>query len=208
MFEKWGKIFAQCHPLLLYAAICSPLVLACTALWVQNNELRELERNFQEAKKKEQFVLMQQAQRDRFLERYSHCNPYFINKHIESLPLLQREKTKLQTALNSPFLFQQNPLHKRWEQILENQISFAETDIRTMEKVKEVDEHLRQSVQVDEEDLKKLLCLIEDCPIGTHTPLLHCPQMIIKKLHIKKRLTSVETETFDLEMDLLKREFQ
>src|SRR5438105_6098950 len=183
MFEKWGKIFSKCHPLVLYSAISLPLILAFLFLWFEHQELTELEFRFLEAKRKEQMVLLKQEKRNRFLERYCNFDPYFISKHVESLPLLQREKGQLETLLQSKFLFDQNPIQKRMEQILENQISFAETNVRTMEKVKEVDEHLRACVKVDEENLKALLCLIEDCPIGSHTPLPHCPQMLIKKLH-------------------------
>ena len=73
--------------------------------------------------------------------------------------------------------------------------------------MKEVEEKQRHPVQMDESDLKQILSLIEDLPVDSFLPSAGSPQLLIKEFRLKKQETPLHTEVFEVEMDLLKREF-
>lgn len=60
---------------------------------------------------------------------------------------------------------------------------------------------------MDESDFKKLLSLIEDVPLDSNLPLPDSPQMIITDLILKKSAKILNREILEVEMKILKREF-
>ena len=70
--------------------------------------------------------------------------------------------------------------------------------------MKEVDEKQRYPVQMDESDLKQILSLIEERQTSGRYKR---PQILIKTFTLKKCETPLQTEVFEVEMALLKREF-
>jgi hypothetical protein len=60
---------------------------------------------------------------------------------------------------------------------------------------------------MDENDLKTILSLIEDIPVDSALPSKSSPQILIKDFRLKKQETSLQTSVFEVQMDLLKREF-
>lgn len=208
--ERVGKIcFYQLRPSFFYSLILLPVILSILYLFFQSVELFELQSNFNQSLEKGRVALERKALHDRFLKRYNHADPYFLDQQIESLLFLENESKEIRSLIQHPAVARVNLLEERLQFLLgeENRISFIEQNIRTSQNVKETEEKQRHPVQVDQKDLQKLLAILEDLNLGEHTPPDQTPQILIQNFHLQRQTTSLETEVFSLEMSLLKREF-
>jgi hypothetical protein len=209
-FERCGKLFfSQIRPFFLLLLVLFPPLLSALFLFFQHTQLQELEERFAAASRKGRVALSRKTQKERFLQRYASSNPYFIDQQIETLSFLQNERRHLESLLNHPALIRKEAIQQRLSFILsdENKLAFTEENIRTSSQMAEVDEKQRHPIQVDEEDLQRLLALIEDLRIGDHLPSKQSPQLLIRDFKLKKQQTALQTDVFELEMELLKREF-
>lgn len=206
--EKCGQLFfLRIRPVFFFALIVLPLIFVSIVLSHQSNELQDLEERFRKALRKERIALEKKGRKERFLKRYSNVNPYFIDQQIESIPLLQKERQKLTSLLNHPAFPESSDIRERLQFLDHNRLLFTEGKIEVSSQMKEVEEKQKHRVQMDAADLKRVLSLVEDLSIDTFSPTLQSPQLLIKELHIKKQQTPLHTEVFEVDMDLIKREF-
>jgi hypothetical protein len=206
--EKCGKFFfLQMRPPFFFILVIFPLIMAALFLSKGSRELQDLEARFAGAARKERLAMDRKARKELFLKRYSMANPYFLDQHIESFPLLQKERQKLESLLYHPAFPESQPIKNRLAQLAENRLAFKEERIEASSQMKEVEEKQRHPVQMDESDIKQILSLIEDVPVENYLPAAGCPQILIKELLLKKHETQFHTEVSEVEMDLIKREF-
>lgn len=206
--EKCGKyFFFKMRPLFFFVLILFPLLGASFYIFLVSKRVEELEDRFRSAQKKEKLAFQRKEMKEKFLARYSNPDPYFLDRQIESFHPLTREETKLLSLQNHPAYPESSSLEERLVFIRENKLAFIEDKISLEKEMKETEERQRAPIQVDESDLKKLLCLIEDLPDGEAT-FERRPQILIKEFRMKKVETPLETETFEVKMDLIKREFK
>ena len=207
--ERCGKLFfSQMRPLFFYILTLFPLISSVAFLILQNMSIQDMEERFTQAIGKGKIATDRKAKKDRFLLRYSQAEPYFLDHQIESLTFLQKEKDRLSSLLSHPALPDKAALKERLAYIEgeQNRLVFTEENIRTSAQVIETDEKQRFPIQIDEDDLQKLLSLIEDMPVGNHFSARQGPQLIVRDLKLKK-ISPLQTEVFEAEFDLLKREF-
>ena len=206
--EQCGQFFfSRMRPSFFFAFCLFPLFMAAILLFMEHGQLQDLEMRFANAAHKEKLSVARRGRKDRFLQRYGHADPYFLDQKIESFALLQKEAKKLESLLNHPAFPESLSLKERLAFLKENRFSFAEENIRVSTQIKEVEEKQRHPVQMDESDLKNILSLIEDVPIESSLPSKNSPQIVIKDFRLKKQETSLQTPVFEVEMDLIKREF-
>ncbi len=208
--ERWGKqLFTKISLPLFYILMLSPLLFTAALIYMEKSAFQELEDRFSAAVRKGKLAMERKAKKERFLHRYSHPDPYFLDQEIESLVFLRKEKERLQSLLHHPALPRKEPIQERLSYLAgsDNRLSFIEENIRSSNRIKETEERQRHPVQLDEEDLQRLLSLIEDLPIGSFSPLKQSPQLLIRDLKLKKLTTPLLTSVFEMELDLLKREF-
>jgi hypothetical protein len=207
-FETCGQwLFSRIRPAFFFALTAFPLLAATLFIFFEKGNLQELEERFAAAARKEKIALERKFRKERFLERYSHVDPYFLDQQIESFPLLQAERERLDSLLHHPAFPESEALKERLRSLSNNHLAFTEGNIRTSAQMKEVDERQRHPVQMDETDLQKILSLLEDVPIESHLPSNNSPQILIKELRLKKQETSLHMQVVEVDMDLLKREF-
>lgn len=207
-FEKCGQFFfSRIGPVVFVFLIVTPILATGLFIFLEKSSLQTLEKRFAIAARKEKIAFEKRARKERFINRYSHADPYFLDQQIEAFPLLQAEKEKLESLLHHPAFPESVALKERLQFLNNNRLAFTEENIRTSSQIKEIDEHLRHSVQMDDKDLQKILSLIEDVPIGSNLPSNTSPQIIIRDLRLKTPQTSLQTQVFEVDMDLLKREF-
>ncbi|HSX10341.1 MAG TPA: hypothetical protein VLF94_01305 [Chlamydiales bacterium] len=207
-FEKCGLIFfSRTRPLFFFALAVFPILAAALFIFMEKSKLQELEGRFAAAARKEKIAFERKARKERFIHRYSHADPYFLDQKIEAFPLLQAEKERLSSLLHHPAFPDSEVLKERLRFLTDNRLAFAEENIQTSSQMKEIDEKQRRTVEMDESDLQKILSLLEDTPIGPYLPPNDSPQILIKELHLKKHETPLQTQVFEVDMDLLKREF-
>jgi hypothetical protein len=94
--------------------------------------------------------------------------------------LLQNERQKLQSLLYHPAFPESQAIKNRLALLNENKLAFTEEKIEVSSQMKEVEEKQRYPVQMDENDLKQILSLIEDVPIENYLPVEKSPQLMIK----------------------------
>ena len=206
--EKWGQIcFGRMRPLFFFTGLLLPLLGIALFLFFEFGRLYDLEERFARAARKEKLARERKSRKDRFFQRYSHADPYFLDRQIESFPLLQAEQQRLEKLLHHPAFLESQKLQERLAFLRENRLAFTEENIATSPQMKEVEEKQRHPVQMDENDLKKILSLIEDVSIDSILPATNSPQILIKEFQLKKQKTVLQTEVFQIEMDLIKREF-
>jgi hypothetical protein len=133
-------------------------------------------------------------------------DPHYLDKHVETLNFLLPEVKKLEA-------FQME--HPEDEQIAkrllslkatQNRLTFSEEQIRTNELFREVEEKQQRPIEVNEEDLKKLLCLIEGVTIWPYGPKEGRPLFIIKDFTLSKKELFAKEKIFIVSMQLIKRE--
>lgn len=206
--ERLGKFFfSQMRPVFFFILTAFPILAAVLFLYFEYSKLQALQERFSKAARKEKLSFERKVRKERFLQRYSHADPYFLDQQIESFALLQKEKQHLGALLYHPAFPNHQAFKDRLAFIEENRLAFIEENIRNSSQIKEVDEKQRSSVQMDENDLQKIISLLEDIPVGPYVPPLNSPQILIKDFRLKKQETSLQTEVFEVEMELLKREF-
>jgi hypothetical protein len=169
----------------------------------------ELENRFRTAAKKGAIALERKARKEHFILNHSSVDPFFLDKHIESLLFLQSELSTIQSMLQHPALANKRLLQERL-QFLEsgkNRLAFIEENIRSTSKIKETDERQRHPVQMDEKDLQKLLAYVEQIPIDQTKPIDAMPQLVVRDMKIKKTENALHSEIYEVEMQLLKREW-
>lgn len=210
LLENIGKLcFGRTRPFLFFALLSTPLFLVGIYLYMHHLELLRLQENFQTALENGKQALERKAFKERFLNHYSQADPYFIDQQIESLSFLEKEQKEIRALIKHPAMLKTNPFLERLQFLVseENKLSFAEQNIRSSSQIKETEEKQQRAIQVDEEDLKRILSAIEGVPVEGYSPFSHSPQLLIQNFQLRKHTTAIETEVFLLEMSLVKREF-
>ncbi len=133
-------------------------------------------------------------------------DPHYLDKHVETLTFLLPEIKKLETLqMENP---EDEQVNRRLQFLKEggNRLIFSEEQIRSNERFTEVEEKQQHPVEMNEEDLKKLLCLIEGITIWPYGPKEGRPQFIIKDFRLNRKELSSQEKVYVVSMQLIKRE--
>ena len=136
----------------------------------------------------------------------SQSNPTYIDQYLETLTFLEPEIKKMET------LFADNSVDEATNRRLQflksgsNRLLFTEEKIRSKEKIREVVERQQHPVEMDEEDLKRLLCVTEGITIWPYGPKEGRPQLIVQDFQLQKKHLPSNDNVFVVQMQLLKRE--
>ncbi len=140
------------------------------------------------------------------LSSLKNPDPHYLEKNIETLTFLLPEMKKLETIqLENP---DEQQASKRLQFLKggNNRLVFSEEQIRSNDVFREIEEMQQHPVEMNEEDLKKLLCLIEGITIWPYGPKEKRPQLIIKDFRLSKKELSSQEKVFVVSMQLIKRE--
>lgn len=141
-----------------------------------------------------------------FLSALKNPDHFYIDKHLETLCFLEPEIKKLEATLK------ENPadesLKKRLHFLKEgpNRLLFSEIQTRQQGHFQEVEEKQQHIVEMNEEDLKKLLSLVEGITIWPYGPKEKRPQLIIKDFQLSKKENAPQEFVYVINMHLIKRE--
>lgn len=140
---------------------------------------------------------------------YTDADHFYIDKQLESLTFLEDEVEGL-NELASLSSYGNHPAMKRRLDFLtgqENRLIFTEGVVQSYDGFQETQETLLHPIEVNGEDLKKLLARIEGRDIGPYSASPDRPQLIITDFKLDKKNTFGSNEVFILNLRLLKREF-
>lgn len=140
---------------------------------------------------------------------FANADHFYIDKHIESLVLLEDEVRALEKLAESSTYGNHQAIKNRIDFLTgnDNRLVFTEGVVQSYPGFQETQESLLHTVEVNEEDLRHILSRIEGIDIGDYSPGPNRPQLIITDFKIDKKNTFANNEVFILNLKLLKREF-
>jgi hypothetical protein len=140
---------------------------------------------------------------------FREADHFYIDKYIESIPLLEPEIESLQKIVNNPNFTEDENIKKRLEFLTGpgNSLSFSEGVVQSTPNFQETTETLVHPVEVNITDVQNILSKIEGIHAGPYAPSPGRPQLIILDFKLEKKSVSEKNEIFLLNLKLLKREF-
>ncbi len=180
-----------------------PLVLCLCHFISRMQKLEELDNEIERIRIKSAQAEETRAKESAALASLKNPDPHYLDKQIETLTFLLPEIKKLQTDLTDD-----EQVVKRIQYLKEggNRLLFSEEQIRTHELFRETQEKQQHFIEINEEDLKKLLCLIEGVTIWPYGPKEGRPQLIITDFKLQKIERPTQEKVYAVSMELLKRE--
>ncbi len=171
------------------------------------NQTEELSNRIQFLEQRYHRKEHQMKKEEAILDKIRHSQMGYLENVLGSLVFLSAEKQKWQL-----FSQQIEPSHPMKERVsfLENgsnTLEFIQSDLRKNALFQESEEKQKNAVEMNEEDLKTLLCYIEGSPIHPHIPQKNAPHLLIKSFKLeKKMIPGIMEKNYLVHMQLIKRE--
>lgn len=170
-------------------------------------KLSENQKHFKQIEWRAKRLVQTHKSRNKFLEKYKQVDPYYLNHATESLVFLKPEIDALKVIYGHP-TFQSCPAVKTRLTALtkgDNRIVFLEKGREVSKLIEEMRYTQAKPVEVNGEDIKNILSIIEGVSIDPYEPPPFRPQLVIKRFDLKRE-SLLGRESYFLEMDLIKRE--
>lgn len=197
--------------LLLYLLLAGlvPIIFAWLTFSSQLDSVSQLENNILQVQSQAYNRENKQSINMAVRQHYRDADHFYIDKNLESLTLLEPEIESLRNMTLNPNFNDDENVKKRLEALsgAANRLSFTEGVVQSSPVFQEVTETLVHPVEVNVNDLRHVLCLIEGISIGNCTPPPNRPQLIVLDFKIDKKNVSEKNEVYLLNLKLLKREF-
>ncbi len=142
-------------------------------------------------------------------QTYADSDHFYIDKHLESLVLRENEIENLTRLIAQANMPDNDLAIKRLEFLTgkSNKLFFSEGIVYATPKYQEVFETLVHPVEVDIEDIQKILAGIEGVPMGGFLPGADRPQLMITEFKLDKKSDASQNEVFLLNVKVLRREY-
>ena len=205
--ESMGRFFFGKIRMPFFCFFCAIIPLcALTYIYFQQQAVSLLEEQCNLVKVKAKTAVLRKERREKFLAIHTTSSPFFLDEQIESLTFLKKEKSRLENWASHPALSNKGLISKRIKFLEsgENRMEFMEEEVRISKLHKETIEKQKNPVEMDGDDLKKILSLIEGFPAIQ----MQRPQLIVTDFTMRKKVTPLQNEVVEINLDLLKREFQ
>lgn len=183
-----------------------PFVYFLTSFLCTMQSLDKVEEEIAYLEQKSLSTDIKKEKENAFVAQMERSDHFYLDKHLESLLFLESEILKLQALT---FTHPQNEHIKERLHFLRdggNRLLFTEEAIHKSELFQEVEEKQQHSVEMNEEDLKKLFTLVEGVSIWPYAPKEARPQLIIKDFELTKKSTGPQEKVYLVNMQLIKRE--
>lgn len=198
--------------LLLYLFLLSLLPLAGIGMlqFSKIEKIDEFETSLQMLQMRVVQKEKKQASNIALANLYRKADHFYIDKNLEKLHLLETEIEALKKISQNPNFADNELVRKRLEFLTgpQNRISFTESAVQSTPQFQEVVEQLAHPVEVNQNDLKRILNLVEGVDFSNSKPIVDRPQLILLELKLDKKSSADKNEVYVLNMKLLKREFQ
>lgn len=208
--EKLGLFFFKRVGLVIFLSLLA-LGPICVGLYLYNEKqtIDLLWEQFYASSRKAKTAIAKKERKEKFVVRHSHSDPYFVNKEIESLVFLADEQALLKKWMNHPSIAHKQPLKQRLHFLEsgENVFRFKEEEVQFSKLYKETVEKQRDPVEMNNDDLKKILSLIEESSTQDASQQTNRPQLIVSEFYLQKKENPLRKEVLEVKFDLFKREF-
>jgi len=197
--------------LILYLIIGGlfPIFVVAANFITKSNSIDQLKNNLEHV---QQLALVRERKQSLNMivrEHYRDTDHFYIDKHLETLSFLEPETETLQKLVNNKYFAGDENVKRRLEFITgpSNSLLFSEGNVQTYPFFQETTDTLVHPVEINLEDLKEILALIEGQDIGPYKAGPNRPQLIITDFKLDKKEATDKNEIFLLNLKLLKREF-
>ncbi len=199
------------HRILLYILLIGLLpILFAGFYFISNlNQVIDIENALQIVNERAFIREKKQATNMAVRNFYSDADHFYIDKHLETLTFLEPEIESLQKIVSTKNYVEDEAIKKRLEYLTgpSNNLVFSEGVVQSYPLFQETTETLVHPVEVNTEDLRQILSLIDGNEIGKYKPASNRPQLIILDFKIDRRAVNDKNEVYTLNLKLLKREF-
>jgi hypothetical protein len=196
--------------LMLYCLLLClvPLGIAFMYLLSEQRQLVQLENLLTSVQYSVSQHEVKQAQNKAVREHYLDADHFYIDKNLETLSFLEDEVDTLQKLTSNTGIGKIESLIKRLTFLTTtNRLQFIEGAVQTYPYFQETTETLAHPVEVNLDDIKKILSKTEGIKIGPYEPGAASPQLIITDFKIEKKQIREGSDVFVLHMKLIKREY-
>ncbi len=199
MYAVIGRFFSQRKHFFLLLAFCFLLFfLATYSFFSKIKQFHLYEEKIESTSNFSKLTKSKRQKRHLFLEKYLNANTDFIQNKIEPLVFLESECRGLHSLKMHPAFSNSKFLLERLDFLQnKNTLTFQQNILSAQSHLLEIQNKQIDPIEVNSKDLKHLLYLIE----GSSN--IKKPQMLIKKFSLKK----LQTDTFDLNIEILQRNF-
>lgn len=199
------------HRVILYLILLGllPLGLTIAFFFTQKSQLEELKHTVETI---EQFAFLKEKKQALNLavrQHFRDADHFYIDKYLETLVFLETEIEILQKIINDKNFADDERVKKRLEFLTSqaNELVFSEGVVQSFPLFQETTETLIHPVEVNIQDLQKVLARIEGVQIGPFNPGPNRPQLLMTEFKLDKKKSNEKNEVFLLNLKLLKREF-
>ncbi len=186
-----------------------PIVLFLFHFVQQKNALSHLHHQVQFLREKAFLKEQREANNWSTYFHFSNADHFFIDRHLESISLLEREVADLEQIIEDKNFANDSRINARLQQLQNgaNSLSFVEGVVQTHPLFQETTETLARPVEVDIHDIQKLLSRIEGVSVGKEEVLPNAPQLLITDWKMERKMINPQHEVFTLYFKCIKREF-
>lgn len=205
MIKKHLKSFVEPKIILilmLSGFFCS--VLLAVFFYQKWHEYEELEQTIAELQYKKQVSERAEIRKTKYYAQIEKSDRFYIQNQLEPFFPLSSEIKEIENLLayQKEDLSLQNRL--QYLKNASNRLRFEEKKSEKFENIEEVELHQISKIEVDLNDIKQLLCLVEGVSIGPFASRSDKPQIIIKEFVLERKGID-EKQLYNLEMDLIQR---
>jgi hypothetical protein len=197
--------------LLVYLVLLGMLPLLVTAylFWSDLDYVNSFEYNLENVEELALRVEKKQISNKVTVNEHRNADHFYIDKQLETLDFLEPELESLKKIVENPHFIEDEPTRKRLNYLTGNQnhLTFSESNVQSTPFFQEVTETLLHPVEVNLQDLQKILTVVEGRDLGPFTTPEGRPQLLILDFKIEKKNIREENQVLDLNMKLLKREY-
>lgn len=194
---------------LLYVLIGSlvPLILVFFMYHSRSSKLDSLERDVLDLHERAHILDRKQSTNKLVRQHFKDADRFYLDKHVESLNLLEPQVEALQKATNQKSVQEDPKVVARLNALQQNALIFSEGAVQSYTFFNEIPETLGHPIEVDMDDIKRILARVEGVSIGDEEPGPNRPQLIITDFRLEKKKAPSESEVYLLNMKLIKREY-
>ncbi|MEM1282220.1 MAG: hypothetical protein AAGG81_01560 [Chlamydiota bacterium] len=186
-----------------------PVLYVLFSLWGELNTVDKLDRMINLVEDKSEAYKRKQSVNMAVIDHYKEADHFYIDKYLETLTFLEPEIEALQKIVNHKNFTGDTNITTRLDFLTGpgNSLVFTEGVVQSYPLYQETTETLSHSVEVNIEDIRKVLARVEGIKIGPYKPGPNRPQMIVLDFKLDKKKQANDNEIYSLNMKLLKREY-
>ncbi|MCB1113603.1 MAG: hypothetical protein KDK62_02485 [Chlamydiia bacterium] len=208
--KNFSKNIPQGRALIYIMILCLlPSLFAGLWVWSQTGQVEGIKDQLENVREHAFLKEKRQASNKNLQNFYKDADSFFIDKHLESLTFLEPEIDSLQKLSSQKNVPEDESVRRRLDKLTgpDNALNFTEGVVQNYGAFQETTETLARPVEVNLNDLYKILTRIEGVSISGETVPEGRPQLIILDFRMEKKKNLDKNEAYQLNMKLLKREF-